>query len=161
MRLGWLARLHRLAGGAPVDRADLVGLSVLVLEDEPLVALDIVEALKGAGASVFTANCLRDALALADHPDLSAAILDFGLRDGDASPACERLNRRDIPFVLYSGYENAAARGVTLGKPATQAALVETLARLLSSRAPAAPTPRLVRAKNRRISLDAHVACGR
>jgi len=54
MRLGWLARLHRLAGGAPVDRADLVGLSVLVLEDEPLVALDIVEALKGAGASVFT-----------------------------------------------------------------------------------------------------------
>jgi DNA-binding response OmpR family regulator len=60
---------------------------------------------------------LRDALALADHPDLSAAILDFGLRDGDAGPVCERLNRRGIPFVLYSGYENAVARGVTLRKP--------------------------------------------
>jgi CheY-like chemotaxis protein len=121
-----------------VNCADLVGLSVLVLEDEPLVALDIVEALKSAGASVFAANCLRDALALADHPDLSAAILDFGRRDGDAGPVCERLNRRGIPFVLYSGYENAAARGVTLRKPATQAALVETLARLLHSKALAA-----------------------
>jgi CheY-like chemotaxis protein len=121
-----------------VNCADLVGLSVLVLEDEPLVALDIVEALKSAGASVFAANCLRDALALADHPDLSAAILDFGLRDGDAGPVCERLNRRGIPFVLYSGYENAVVRGVTLRKPATQAALIETLARLLRSKALAA-----------------------
>lgn len=121
-----------------MDSADLVGQSILVLEDEPLIALDICEALKGAGASVFVANCLRDALALADHPDLSAAILDFGLSDGDAGPVCERLKRRDIPFVLYSGNENAASRGVTLRKPATQAALVETLARLLHSRAPAA-----------------------
>ena len=82
--------------------------------------------------------CLRNALVLADHSDQSAAIPDFGLRDGDAGPACERLNRRGIPFVLYSGYENASARGVTLRKPATQAALVEMLARLLSSGAPAA-----------------------
>jgi CheY-like chemotaxis protein len=121
-----------------MDSADLVGQSILVLEDEPLIALDICEALKGAGASVFVANCLRDAIALAEHPNLSGAILDFGLNDGDAGPVCERLTRRRIPFLLYSGYENAAARGVTLRKPATQAALVETLARLLSSRAPAA-----------------------
>lgn len=98
-----------------MDSAALIAQSILVLEDEPLIALDICEALKGAGASVFVANCLRDALALADHPDLSAAILDFG-----------------------RGYENAAARGATLRKPATRAALVETLARLLHSRAPAA-----------------------
>jgi len=125
---------HCLASGAPVDRAVLLGHSILVLEDEPLVALDIVEGLKGAGASVFTAHCLRDALVLADYPDLSAAILDFGLSDGDATPVCERLNKRDIPFVLYSGYEHADAachRGVTLRKPATPSALVETLARLL------------------------------
>jgi CheY-like chemotaxis protein len=121
-----------------MDSADLVGQSILVLEDEPLMALDICEALKGAGASVFVANCLRDAIALAEHPNLSGAILDFGLNNGDAGPVCERLTRRRIPFLLYSGYENAAARGVTLRKPATQAALVETLARLLSSRAPAA-----------------------
>jgi DNA-binding response OmpR family regulator len=117
-----------------MDSATLVGQSVLVVEDEPLIALDIVEGLKGAGASVFTAHCLRDALALADHPDLSAAILDFGLSDGDAAPVCERLNKRDIPFVLYSGCEHPDAawhRSATLRKPATRSALVETLARLL------------------------------
>jgi CheY-like chemotaxis protein len=69
-----------------MDSADLVGQSILVIEDEPLIALDICEALKSAGASVFVANCLHDAFALAEHPDLSGAILDFGLRDGDAGP---------------------------------------------------------------------------
>ena len=91
-----------------MDSADLAAIHS-VLEDEPLIALDICEALKGGG-SVFVANCLGDALALADHPDLSAAILDFGLSDGDAGPVCERLKRRDIPFVLYSGNENALRR---------------------------------------------------
>ena len=59
------------------------------------------------------------------------AILDFGLSDGDAAPVCDRLNKRDIPFVLCSGYEHGDTRGVSLRKPATEAALVETLARLL------------------------------
>jgi len=135
---GEVIRAPGLSLDHQMDSAALVGRSILILEDEPLIALDICEGLKSAGASVFMAHCLRDALALAHHPDLSAAILDFGLNDGDASPVCERLNRRHIPFLLYSGYENAAARGVTLRKPATQAELVETLARLLSPRAPAA-----------------------
>jgi CheY-like chemotaxis protein len=134
---GGVGRLasHCLASGISVDRAALRGHSVLVLEDEPLIALDICEALKAEGASVLMAHGLRDALALADHPDLSAAMLDFGLRDGDAAPVCERLNKRAIPFVLYSGYEHldaACHRGVILRKPATRYALVKTLARLLA-----------------------------
>ena len=80
--------------GPPDGQRRPCGQSILVLEDEPLIALDICEALKGAGASVFVANCLRDALALADHPDLSAAILDFGLSDGDAGPVCSGSKAR-------------------------------------------------------------------
>ena len=56
--------------------------------------------------------------------------------------------------MLYSGYENAASRGVTLRKPATQAALVETLARLFTLE----HRPRrnwLVGPEHRRIGLDA------
>ena len=93
-----------------------------------------VESLRGAGASVFTAHCLHDALPLADHPDLSAAVLDFGLSDGDAGGLCERLSVRSIPFVLYSGYQHGHAgcrNGVHLAKPASSAELIGAVARLL------------------------------
>jgi DNA-binding response OmpR family regulator len=116
-----------------MNRAGLIGRSILVLEDEPLIALEIVDGLRRAGASVFLAHCLRDALPLAEHPDLSAAVLDFGLRDGDAAPVCERLNARDIPFVLYSGYRHthhACRNGVRLQKPAATADLVSAVTSL-------------------------------
>jgi CheY-like chemotaxis protein len=80
----------------------LVGHTILVVEDEPLIALAIVEDFKAAGASVHTAYNLSDGLRLADHPDLSAAVVDFGLSDGKGSALCERLNERQVPFILHT-----------------------------------------------------------
>jgi DNA-binding response OmpR family regulator len=117
-----------------VDRAVLAGELILVLEDEPLIALDIIDSLRNAGASVLSAHCLRDALPLAEHPDITAAILDFGLSDGDAGVVCGRLNARNIPFILYSGYQHvndACHRGIHISKPAGSGEIVATLARLL------------------------------
>ena len=117
-----------------VNRGTLAGRCILVLEDEPLIALEIVACLREAGASVFSARCLRDALPLADHPDLTAAVLDFGLRDGDAGAVCERLSTRDIPFVLYSGYVHthaACRKGTHLRKPASRDELLAALSHLI------------------------------
>lgn len=117
-----------------MSQAALVGHLILVLEDEPLVALEIVESMRHAGASVLTARRVCDALKLAEHPDLSAAILDFGLKDGDAGIVCERLSARQIPFVLYSGYthvDEVCRKGIQLLKPATPVELVATVARML------------------------------
>ena len=47
-----------------------------MVDDEPLVALDIAQCLQSEGASVQTAHCLADGLRLAEHHDLSAAVLD-------------------------------------------------------------------------------------
>ena len=58
------------------------------------MALDVAETIKRAGASVLLAHTLKDGLRLADHADLSAAVLDFGLIDGQASELCQRLNGR-------------------------------------------------------------------
>jgi DNA-binding response OmpR family regulator len=114
--------------------AALIGHSILVLEDEPLIALEITHGLHVAGASVFCARSVRDALPLAEHPDLSAAILDFGLSDSAAGTICQRLVAREIPFVLYSGYldvKEVYRKSIHLPKPAATAELVSALVRLL------------------------------
>jgi hypothetical protein len=42
--------------------ADLKGRSILVVEDQPLIALNIIEGFRNAGASVLSARNLRDGL---------------------------------------------------------------------------------------------------
>jgi len=116
--------------------APLSGRSVLVVEDEPLVALDIVEGFRRAGASVFCAHNLCDGLRLAGHPDLAAAVVDFGLSDGEGTVLCERLHERGVPFVLHSGYahfDGACRLGVVVPKPAPAQQLVRTIEDLLQS----------------------------
>jgi DNA-binding response OmpR family regulator len=79
--------------------AILAGRSILIVEDEPVVAMDIVAVFERAGARVLRMGTLRQALLLAEKESLSAAVLDYGLSDGDSSRLCERLKKRYIPFV--------------------------------------------------------------
>ena len=118
-----------------MDGTALAARTILVLEDEPLIALEIADLMRDAGAAVLHASYIRDALLLVEHPHLSAAILDFKVSDGDAGIVCERLNSRAIPFVVYSGFEDVDARchaGIHLAKPASSVELVATITRLLS-----------------------------
>jgi CheY-like chemotaxis protein len=113
---------------------ELDGRLVLVVEDEPLVALHVQEFLEGAGACVLLAHGLAPARVHARHPDLSAAVLDHALRTDDTSEICTILKERNIPFVLYSGYSNVhgdCADGELVHKPAPPHALVATLAGVL------------------------------
>jgi DNA-binding response OmpR family regulator len=115
----------------------LVGRSILIVEDELLVALDVARSLEAAGARVLMARKLAEALSKAEDPDLSAAVLDHGLREGNTSQVCEKLKARDIPFVLYSGYSRihgACSKGVMVHKPAHPSVLVTTVASLLGAR---------------------------
>jgi len=86
-----------------LDRV-LVGRSILIVEDEPLVALDVRAALNAAGASVVSAANCSEALRMAESPGLSAAIVDIDLGRGeDCSEVCERLSERRIPFLFFTG----------------------------------------------------------
>ena len=108
----------------------LTGRSVLIVEDEPLIAMEIVQALERAGALVLKANTVGQALFLLDSGGLFAAVVDHGLSDGDSSRLCERLKELDIPFVLHSGYSNfdGPCRDAPLvKKPADPDVLVSTL----------------------------------
>ena len=114
-------------------KRELAGRAVLIVEDEPLVALDIAESFRKAGASILTASKVQDGLRLAGHPDVSAAIVDFGLSDGDGTALCECLKERGIPFILHSGYthiSDACRVGVVIPKPASPDVLVSTVVRV-------------------------------
>ena len=77
----------------------LQGQSILLVEDEPLIAIDVAQAFENSGAAMTTTNTLRHALLLVEHDRLSGAILDHALGDGDSSLLCERLKQRGIPFM--------------------------------------------------------------
>jgi len=112
----------------------LQGHLVLIAEDQALIALDIRDAVRNAGASALVAATLKDGLRFAEHPQLSAAVLDVALGADDCSPLCERLSERRIPFVISTGYSAipaSCAEGVVISKPALPSTLVAALARML------------------------------
>jgi DNA-binding response OmpR family regulator len=80
------------------------GREVLIVEDETLIAMELVEAFRKVGAFTTTTNTFKQALILVEHDGLAVAILDHALRDCDSTRLCERLTERGIPFVIYSGF---------------------------------------------------------
>ena len=83
-------------------------LRILVVEDEWLIA-DLVEAeLRDAGFEVVgPASNARMALALVDHEQFDAAVLDVSLGGGYSFVVAEALAERGIPFFFTTGYVNA------------------------------------------------------
>ncbi|WOI57383.1 response regulator [Palleronia sp. LCG004] len=79
-------------------------MQILVLEDEPLILMELALALEDEGAKPVTATNAKAALeAIASH-DISAAILDVNLGRGSTCECvAERLAERQIPFLLHSG----------------------------------------------------------
>lgn len=63
----------------------LHGRSILVVEDEMLIGMDIRAALEEAGAYVTATTTVRHALILVEHDGLAAAIMDHALADGDST----------------------------------------------------------------------------
>jgi len=118
-----------------MESSTLSGRSILIAEDEPLIALDIAEAFKDAGAAIVVTSTVHHALLLVEHDDLSAAVLDHALHDGDSSPLCQRLNERKLPFVIYSGLgklHGACAKGAHIKKPESPQVLVSMVERLIA-----------------------------
>ncbi|MGV3652438.1 MAG: response regulator [Devosia sp.] len=85
--------------------------AVLVVEDEPLVAMDMEGMLFSLGcASVAVAYTLEEGLKLADEQKLDFAVLDFNLsRQTDSIPIGQRLLERGVPFVIVTGNARQAA----------------------------------------------------
>ncbi len=114
--------------------------TILVVEDEFLVAMQIEAALSAAGWNVVgPAGTLAAAVRLAREATCHCAVLDVNLRGERVDEAAAILFQRGIPFLFASGYgqENlppAFRESVDfLSKPFSDHALVQTIAKLLNA----------------------------
>jgi DNA-binding response OmpR family regulator len=115
----------------------LRGRSILVVEDEPLIGMNIRAALEDAGAHVTSTTTVRHAIILVEHDGLAAAIMDHALADGDSTALCARLKTSGIPYVSYSGYDpvvGAASDAPFISKPASMDTLLGAVEALLVGR---------------------------
>ncbi|RPI31662.1 MAG: response regulator [Hyphomicrobiaceae bacterium] len=120
-----------------MNSASLAGCSILICEDEPLIALGIADAFTNAGARVLTVTSLARALIAIEAEIPSAVILDHVLSDGERSQICKRLKERNVPYVIHSGYSHlsgAYGDAVHVPKPANPDVLVTTVLALLQRR---------------------------
>lgn len=120
-----------------MERPALHGRSVLIVEDEPLIVMDLTLALESTGAAVTSTNALKHALLLVEHDGLSAAILDHSLGNENSIVLYKRLHERGIPFVIYSGYpkiDGETHGALHIHKPATHVEIVAAMERLIGSR---------------------------
>jgi CheY-like chemotaxis protein len=109
---------------------------VLLVEDHPLIAYDVEREFRKAGARVIAAAHLDAALPMAEHPDLSGAVIDLRLGAESATPICRRLVARKIPFVVHTGYAADAVQQhwpavPIIQKPARPEEIVDRLAKCL------------------------------
>jgi len=116
----------------------LGGHSILVVDDEPLIALGVTDALSDAGAEVVTAHDLRTALEAARNGDVSAAILDVQIGASNCAPICAALSSQQVPFMFFTGSDNHDvlrewAFVPTLAKPTGEAELIANVEALLAA----------------------------
>jgi CheY-like chemotaxis protein len=121
-----------------VPKNRLTGRVVLVVEDEPLVALEVTAALRAAGARVLTAGFLEIGLFTTKNPELSAAVIDLQLSDGNGTAICRRLHHLGVPFVVYTGFPPMLIRDEwpnvpVISKPARPEQIISALIGLLHS----------------------------
>jgi CheY-like chemotaxis protein len=114
-------------------------LTVLLLEDQPLIAMDTDAMLRRMGfADVVHLTSVARALdwLSAGQPDL--AVMETSLQGEDSGPVAELLTARKVPLLFYSGANRSMidrekrAAGSWVSKPSEVEILEPAIVQLLS-----------------------------
>jgi DNA-binding response OmpR family regulator len=93
--------------------------TILIIEDEPHIALGLKDALEFEGFRVFTAATGREGMALARQEKPHAVLLDLMLPDMNGYQVCEDLRRQDafVPIIMLTAKSQEAdkIRGLDVG----------------------------------------------
>ena len=117
-----------------MDGSELKGLTILVVEDEPIFATETACAIVAAGGSVVgPAFSLAEAFAMIDGAEIDGALLDLNLRNEKVFSLADTLADRGVPIVFVTGEiwpvipeRHAGCRVV--GKPITDTKVVAAVA---------------------------------
>ena len=95
------------------------GPAILVIEDEPLIAMMLEDFLDALGYELAgSADGVAGALELVEQGGFDAALLDVNLRDGETSwPVADALNACGRPFILATGGGSDAVPARHAGAP--------------------------------------------
>lgn len=109
---------------------------VLVIEDDPVVAMVLEDVLQKLGLEVIVDLSLVNALTEIDAGEFDAVLLDMELRGESARPVLLALMARKVPFVVISGRDQSALVAEfpqlrVLMKPVSSAELQRTVQSLL------------------------------
>jgi DNA-binding response OmpR family regulator len=125
--------------------SELEGKSVLLLEDEYLIAMDAEEILRQrlGAAKVEVVSTFADAHAAAERGGFDIALLDVNINGQMSFPIAEMLRGRGVPVVFATGYHLGDRRppeidpAHCLTKPYTADGLEAALTAALKAGAPA------------------------
>jgi PAS domain S-box-containing protein len=127
------------------DRRGLEGKRILIVEDEPLVAMELESNLTAAGCEVIgPAGTLEQAKSLVAQREFDAALVDVNLAGHAVDEIAAALTQKNCPFAFVTGYgREALPRGfrdaVLLGKPFGRAQVLAAVDVLLYQRAGVVP----------------------
>ncbi|MXO58336.1 response regulator [Altererythrobacter salegens] len=78
---------------------------VLLLEDEPMILMDLEFAAEACGCNALCATSVKQAMKHLDSErPVRVGILDVNLGEGQTcEPVARELERRGIPYILHSG----------------------------------------------------------
>ena len=108
---------------------------VLIVEDDPMIALDLEMAFEDAGFTVLSpAHDVMTAMEILRDQTVGCACLDFNLGSETSVPIAEALQNAGIPFVVSTGMAERARDALhsipcpIVSKPTNPAALIGALA---------------------------------
>jgi DNA-binding response OmpR family regulator len=82
---------------------------VLVVEDQYLLAADVCDWLKEAGARVVgPVPDTKRACELLDRENVDSAVVDINLGRGPTYEVASRLTDHEVPFLFATGYDQAS-----------------------------------------------------
>jgi DNA-binding response OmpR family regulator len=91
--------------------AELSNIKVLVVEDEPLIAMGLADQLREAGATVLgPCATASEAIDVFQANDIDVAVIDFVLADQNSEGLQTALENKGIPFVVLTGYPRVLVR---------------------------------------------------
>jgi PAS domain S-box-containing protein len=120
----------------PDARSSLKGKRVIIVEDEPLISMELESALTACGCDIVgTAGTLDKAKTLVERAACDVALLDVNLSGRPVVEIAAKLTRRKIPFAFVSGYGREALPqgfqdGLIVRKPVNNDELIAAIERL-------------------------------
>ncbi len=114
------------------------GKRILVVDDEPLLLMDLEETLTNSGCIVVgPASTLPQAKVLIGKAEFDAALLDVNLGGQRVDDLAAALTQKNIPFAFVTGYGREGLppsfrHAPLIGKPFSQQQLLEVVRQLVA-----------------------------